>query len=99
MRLFLFLFVGSRRRNFNFLEDTWMAPSTCSVFLLGHLAEGAAGTQPQANRVPALLTVGTTLPCPRASFSSVLTLSELTPVMKLRWGFTNRRSDEMCMES
>lgn len=48
MRLFKFLFVDTWRRDFNFLEDTWMAPTTCSVFLLGHLTEGAAGTQPQA---------------------------------------------------
>lgn len=47
IRLFIFLFVDVWRRDFNFLEDTWMAPTTCSVFLLGHLAEGAAGTQPQ----------------------------------------------------
>lgn len=51
------------------------------------------------NRVPALLTVGTTLPSPRANYSFIFTLSELTPVMKLGWGFTNMGSDEMCIES
>lgn len=46
VRLFLFLLVDTRRRDFRFLKDNWMAPTTCSVFLLSHLAEGAAGTQP-----------------------------------------------------
>lgn len=47
VRLVIFLFVDAWRRDFNFLGDTWMGPTTCSVFLLRHLAEGAAGTQPQ----------------------------------------------------
>lgn len=47
MRPFIFLFVDTWRRDFSFLEDTWMAPTTCSVFLLGRVAEGAAGPHPQ----------------------------------------------------